>query len=263
MPITSAVASTLGVNPRTGTVTTAARLQALRLGGTTQPIVNLTTARNPVSNAATNLATTRPPGATNVAGQANALDLGPIVGGVGTAACALIPNLAARQLCIAAAQAVGTSLSGPTQKSGNTGSVVPPTTTGIVPGPGSTVCPAGTVRVGNTCVSPGDVFPGGDPLTFPASGPVGNGMMGMPAFQPLMDQQIVLRCPKRYVLAIDNLCYPKGFIPRGLRKWRPTPKPLLSAMDNKILTRAHSVRAKLRRVAGKHIPRPPKRGGKK
>jgi len=54
----------------------------------------------------------------------------------------------------------------------------------------------------------------------------------------------ILRCPARYVLAIDNICYVKG--QKGLaafRKWRPGTKPFLTGGDVKCLRRANTLRA--------------------
>ncbi len=53
----------------------------------------------------------------------------------------------------------------------------------------------------------------------------------------------LLRCPARYVLAIDNICYVKG--QRGLaafRKWKPEGKGFLTPGDVKTLRRANTLR---------------------
>ncbi len=53
----------------------------------------------------------------------------------------------------------------------------------------------------------------------------------------------LLRCPARYVLAIDNICYVKG--QRGLaafRKWKPEGRAFLTPGDVKVLRRANSLR---------------------
>lgn len=119
--------------------------------------------------------------------------------------------------------------------------------------PGGTVspCPSGTIRVGSTCVAPGDVFPGGDPFTFPAGGGAVQGAFGLPAIQPAQQQRTRLRCPTGMVLGRDNLCYPKQVLPRRSkwRKWRPAPRPKISAAEWKTLRRAKRVKEEAREVA--------------
>lgn len=182
----------------------------------------------------------------------SSFDLCGAVGAVGGAGCNLIKSPSARALCMAGVGAISGGLTKSTPRAGNidpsggsgSGSFLPAT------------CPKGTVRVGDTCVSPGDAFPGGDPFTFGAGGVGTMGAMGMPAVTPAQRQQVTLRCPKRYVLAVDDLCYPKGFIPRSLRKWAPDPKPMVSAMDAKIVRRAKAVQKRIQKAQTALAPRP-------
>lgn len=192
-----------------------------------------------------------------VTGQAN-IDkqaAGDAVQQIGNAGCQLLTNPLARAACVAGTGVLATTISGKaTDKSGN----IKPSQTQWFDNPAlaPSTCPPGQVQILGKCVDPTAALPGGQPMITPAGGPSGGGMMGMPAFQPTTFYQSRLACPKRYVLAVDDLCYPKGFVPRSLRKWVPQPRPLLSAMDGKILNRAKSVQKKLRRVAGKHVPKP-------
>lgn len=53
----------------------------------------------------------------------------------------------------------------------------------------------------------------------------------------------ILRCPSKYVLGIDNICYVKGT--PGLskfRKWPPGTRPFLTGGDVKVLRRANTLR---------------------
>lgn len=53
-----------------------------------------------------------------------------------------------------------------------------------VPRNGQQRCGPGQVRIGNTCVSPGDVFPGGEPFTSPAGPPAGMKLACPGGFHP-------------------------------------------------------------------------------
>lgn len=187
----------------------------------------------------------------------SSFDIGGALGAVGTAACGAIRNPIARQACLAAATIVG-GINKSTPRAGNIDPANQRPTLFDTGDP----CPRGTIRMGDTCVSPGDMFPGGAPGTFPAGGVGANGAMGMPAVTPEQSSQITLRCPRRYVLAIDNLCYPKGFIPRSLRKWKPEPRPMVSAMDAKIVKRAKGVQKRIRKAQTQLAPRPSRCGPK-
>lgn len=125
--------------------------------------------------------------------------------------------------------------------------------TGIVPQNGGTMeeCPSGYYKVGNQCVSPGDMFPGGTPGIVPAGGGAVQGAFGLPAIRPAQQQRVRLRCPSGMVLGKDNLCYPKQLLgPRSkYRKWRADPKPKVSAAEWKTLKRAERTRDKIKEVA--------------
>jgi len=103
----------------------------------------------------------------------------------------------------------------------------------------SSNCGTGMIRVGDTCVSLGDAFPGGDPFTMQAGGVPAVGAFGLPAFSPVVVGSVngnpIRRCPARTVLGLDNLCYPKGTIGRNYRKHPPRPKPPVSAFDARMM----------------------------
>lgn len=118
-------------------------------------------------------------------------------------------------------------------------------------GGGFSPCAPGTIRVGNTCVSPGDFFPGGDPFTTPAGGGTTVGAFGLPAVVPAQVQRVRRVCPTGMVLGRDNLCYPRQILPRNsrYRKWRPGARPPISAGDWKALKRMKRTKAKARDIA--------------
>lgn len=85
------------------------------------------------------------------------------------------------------------------------------------------------------------------------------GAFGTPALVPAVVGQIqdsngmtkpIQRCPPGAVLGKDNLCYMKGSIPMKFRKWRPSPKPPMSAADAKALRRIGTLQKKVKRLAG-------------
>lgn len=123
-----------------------------------------------------------------------------------------------------------------------------PGTPGLV---GPTPCPNGTIRVGDTCVSPGDLFPGGAPGTFPAGGGAVQGAFGLPAMTPAQEQRTRLNCPEGMVLGKDNLCYPKAILSRRsrFRKWRPAPRAKITAAEWKTLKKAARVKDEAKDVA--------------
>lgn len=120
-------------------------------------------------------------------------------------------------------------------------------------------CPPGSFEMAGRCVAPGDMWPGGDPGVFEAGGkPVssnGRGSMGMIGVTPTIVGSIngrpVRRCPSRYVLGEDNVCYHKAVIPRSLRKWRPARKPPVTAADAVAIRRADSARKRVKKLAGR------------
>lgn len=113
---------------------------------------------------------------------------------------------------------------------------------------GSGPCPDGSFKVGNRCVAPGDMFPGGDPGMFPAGGEATQGAFGMPALTPAQEQRTVLKCPSGMVLGKDDLCYPKAILSRRskYRKWKGDPRPPVTAADAKAVRRAERVRNRVK-----------------
>lgn len=157
---------------------------------------------------------------------------GPGLGGLGTAGCNLIPVGPLRDLCQAGVQ-----------------TLFPPSTgtgTGITAGP---ECAKGQVRVGNICVSPGDVFPGGSPFITRAGGVPVAGSFGMPGFQPTLVQQPIRRCPAGFALAKDGICYVRSMIPRKFRAHPPGKRPPLSGADAAALRRIGSLQTRVKRLA--------------
>lgn len=120
-------------------------------------------------------------------------------------------------------------------------------TTASGPGP----CPSGTFRVGSQCLSPGDAFPGGDPLTFGAGGQMQRGAFGYLSVTPTMQSVTVHRCPPGLVLGKDNLCYEKGTIKNSQRKNPKPPRPAISGADIKAINKAEQVRKRFKGLAGK------------
>lgn len=118
---------------------------------------------------------------------------------------------------------------------------------GFGPGP----CPSGTFRVGSQCVSPGDAFPGGDPLTFGAGGQMQRGAFGYLSVTPTMQSVTVHRCPPGLVLGKDNLCYEKGTIKNSQRKNPKPPRPAISGADIKAINKAAAVQKRVKSLAGK------------
>lgn len=138
-----------------------------------------------------------------------------------------------------------------------------PTTTAQT-GTGTTLqqatCPPGTVRVGNTCVSPGDLFPGGAPGMFEAGGQAVAGGFGMPAFSPTIVGSVannrgevrpIRRCPRGMVLGFDELCYPKAVLPRRsrFRKHKGERKPPMTGADAAALRRIGSLKNRVKELA--------------
>jgi len=175
-------------------------------------------------------------------------------GPLAPALCDLIPDDTLRALCKAGA-----------------GAIFPPGTPrpagdGLVGGPEG--CPAGTIRFQNTCIAAGDLFPGGDPLTFPvpggAPGTAVQGGFGLPATEPAGVSRLTRKCPRGMVLGIDNLCYAKAILPprSKLRKWRRPPRPPLSRRDVKAIRTAAAAKDRVFELAkdvGLHVAKSPHR----
>lgn len=136
-------------------------------------------------------------------------------------------------------------------------------------GPGTPIttgCPTGYELKNGQCVKSGvggyieRTLPGGQTGTlWNGGGQAVIGAFGKPALVPTqvgsqtrMDGTVnaILRCPAKYVLGADDLCYPKGTIPRQYRKWAPRAKPLVSANDAKTLRRIGSIQRRVKKAAG-------------
>lgn len=114
----------------------------------------------------------------------------------------------------------------------------------------TSTCPPGTFRVGDKCVNPGAMLPGGVPFTT-TPGAVTPGAFGALSTDAIIVSSVKLRCPPGLVLGKDDRCYAqgKGGISNRQRKWPAAPKPWLSARDKKLLTKADSIRGKVKTVA--------------
>lgn len=141
-----------------------------------------------------------------------------------------------------------------------TGGPKPTTTAQTGTGLQQATCPPGTVRVGNTCVSPGDLFPGGAPGMFEAGGQAVAGGFGMPAFSPTIVGSVannrgevrpIRRCPRGMVLGFDELCYPKAVLPRRsrFRKHKGERKPPMTGADAAALRRIGSLKNRVKELA--------------
>jgi len=137
-----------------------------------------------------------------------------------------------------------------------------------------TSCPPGYYSVGGTCINPGAAFPGGVPLTVPSTGTsltttggtaVATGAsFGMPALAPYVVSTVRRKCAAGYVLGRDDLCYPKGMLPKRYRKWNRS-KPYISRAQFRLIAKADRQRDKiltLAKKAGLHASKSkPKSGG--
>lgn len=173
--------------------------------------------------------------------------VGDIVKGVAGAAdpCQYLPDYL-QAACRAGLGAVGIGTGGKTTSTaGSTKGTTKMGTNGSGP------CPAGTVRVGNDCVNASAALPGGTPFTTAAGQQAVQGAFGMPALTPTIESRTVRKCPRRYVLGEDNLCYPKAVLPRRskYRKWRQARKPLFTAGDLKAIRKAERLKKKGKEIA--------------
>jgi len=105
-------------------------------------------------------------------------------------------------------------------------------------------CPSGYMKVGTQCVRYSAMLPGGMPFT------TAPGNYGIPAAAPTAVTTTRLRCPRGLILGDDNLCYPKGALPRRLRKWKPDPRPLVGASDMKALRKINTITKRVKKAAG-------------
>lgn len=160
-------------------------------------------------------------------------------------ACDLIPEGTARDICRQIAGILGGGGGG----NGNGGFQGGP---GIVPPQdGQLTCPDGRIKVGDRCVDPGAILPGGQPFVTSAGGRAVQGGFGLPAIVPQQEQRVVRSCPTGMVLGKDNLCYPKAILRRRskFRKWKGDRRPKISAAEWRTLKKAERVRGEAKEVA--------------
>jgi hypothetical protein len=112
-------------------------------------------------------------------------------------------------------------------------------------------CKDGAILVNGKCVAPGDAFPGGDPFITGAGGQTTMGGFGLPAVTPTEFQRRHLHCPRGMVLGRDELCYPKGLLPRrsNYRKWKGAKRPPISAKQASMIRGAKSAQDKIKELA--------------
>lgn len=119
----------------------------------------------------------------------------------------------------------------------------------------STGCPAGMVKLGDTCVDLTALPPGGDPAFTPTTAFEGGqatvGAFGLPALAPTGISRIVRKCGRGMVLGVDNLCYPKAVLTgrSKFRKWRQPVRPPISRRDVVAIRRAASARDRVLELA--------------
>lgn len=141
-------------------------------------------------------------------------------------------------------------------------------TSGASPGEGSGGCQQGfqwnpaTGRCEEVGVAGGvrRLLPGGQTgLQGQGYGNAVMGAFGIPALEPAVVGAVsgkdgtarpIHRCPPGAVLGKDDLCYMKGSIPRQFRKWKPAPKPVLSAADAKSIRRIGTLQNRVKKLAG-------------
>lgn len=128
---------------------------------------------------------------------------------------------------------------------GGGGGSLPNTGLDVGGGNGNGSCPDGAIRVGDKCIVPGDIFPGGDPGMVEAGGTPVRGLYGA-GFSPTTESRQVRRCPPGFVLGKDNVCY--DHLPRSKRKWDPGMKPLMTGGDRAAIRKAATAARKLKRA---------------
>lgn len=72
----------------------------------------------------------------------------------------------------------------------------------------------------------------------PTTGGVAVPMIGASAVAPFRETQVVRRCGRGSVLAIDGLCYDRKLLRKDQRMWPPGRKPLLTGGDLNAISRA-------------------------
>lgn len=105
--------------------------------------------------------------------------------------------------------------------------------------------------MGDSCITLGDLFPGGDPGVTPAGGNAVMGAFGLPAMTPVTQSRIVRNCGPGMVLGKDNLCYPRSILSRRskFRKWRQPPRPPVTSGDVKAIRRAARAKKRVKGLA--------------
>lgn len=126
------------------------------------------------------------------------------------------------------------------------------------------VCPVGYRWDGARCVAEGiggfgqRIVPGGQTGTgADVYGTAVMGAFGIPAVQPTQAGTVIRdgqsfptwKCPAGSVLGKDDKCYMKGSIPRQFRKWKPAPRPPVTAADAKAIRRAERVTGKVKNLS--------------
>lgn len=165
-----------------------------------------------------------------------------------TPGCAALPS-PLKEIC----QGVGTLVSSP--KPTTSGSTTQSTGTTLQ----QATCPPGTVRVGDTCISPGDLFPGGAPGFIEAGGQAVVGAFGLPALSPTIVGSVassrgvspIRRCPRGMVLGFDELCYAKQLLPRRskFRKHKGDRRPPMTGADAAALRRIGTLQKRVKELA--------------
>jgi len=188
-------------------------------------------------------------------------EIGTLLTPVANAGCASITNAALRQLCLAGVGLGGAILgSGSTTATGGAGAYNSGRSASLDPTGGLAPqnCPQGYVpdgrggcQLGGVSGAISRVLPGDIGRQDRVYNPTG----GMGGVAPQARATTVLRCPKRYALGLDNVCYPKPMLPRQFRKWVPERKPLLTGGEVRVLTRAKSLAKRVRKLSGKYAPK--------
>lgn len=119
-------------------------------------------------------------------------------------------------------------------------------------------CPGiGSIYVpGVGCVNPADALPGGDPFVTGPTSTNGNGKDGFGPARigrygegrvPRVEVQTVRRCPPKYALGDDGICYRNLGRNSPKRAWPMGMKPLLTPGDRAAIKKAKSAATKLAR----------------
>lgn len=115
-------------------------------------------------------------------------------------------------------------------------------------------CEFPQIRIGDVCVDPTALPPGGDPaVTGAGNGSMNGGQRGAAvhgrygvAVQPVIRTRTIRDCPDGMVLGKDNLCYER--LPKSERKWNPGRKPLLTGGEMNAISKAQRAAGRLKRA---------------